>query len=124
MTSYPLPNAFPFPDLSTDDYSRRLVQLYEELRNEILNIPQISYFEHKSLSHKVGKYAGKTFKFFKKTETKTAFLLSAWAVETVVVLMSINFMLIAGTYITALLLAAFHLYATYALFALLTNQKK
>lgn len=114
------------PESSIHQLNLQLIDMYEELRKKILYVPQNSYFDYKinrSFSYKFGSYTAKTVKFFKKKETKTSFLVSTWAVETVVVLMSINLMLVAGTYITASMLAAFHIYATYALVTMLTNQK-
>lgn len=72
----------------------------------------------------VGKLAGKTRKVLKKTETKTAVLISHWAVETFAFAFIAYTMVMFGSSVTAALFVAFYIYATYALFSLLVNQKR
>lgn len=68
----------------------------------------------RSFSQKIGYAAGRTVKFFKKTETKMTALISYWAVETLLFALII-FSLTAFTPIAAALLM--YLYGTYAIFA-------
>jgi hypothetical protein len=74
------------------------------------------YWPKNSFTHNVGRAAGKVVKFFSKNETKTAALVSYWAVETFVYAMLLStatssVAFIAGTFLW--------LYGTYALFSLI-----
>jgi len=64
--------------------------------------------------HKIGKFAGKAFSFFRKPETKITALISYWAVETV--LFSL-IMLSATTSLIFFSALFLYLYGTYALFS-------
>ena len=79
------------------------------LTNVVIEVPQ-----KKGVFHRLGKLAGKTVKFFRKSETKAAAMLSYWAVETflfAVIMLSATSSFI---FFSALFL---YLYGTYALFS-------
>lgn len=85
----------------------------------------IELYEYKKTpAFLAGKFFGKARKTLKKTETKAAFLVAHWAVETFTFALAVYAMFIFGSSITAALLTAFYIYATYALFSLLVNQKR
>lgn len=68
----------------------------------------------KGFIHRVGKATGKTVSFFKKAETKTAALISYWAVETLL----FAIIMLAATSSFIFLSALFlYLYGTYAIFS-------
>lgn len=66
-----------------------------------------------SFSHKIGRLAGKTFKFFKRTETKMTALISYWAVETLLFVLIILSLTAFAPIAAALFI---YLYGTYAIF--------
>ena len=68
----------------------------------------------KGVFHKLGKLTGKACKFFRKSETKAAAMLSYWAVETF--LFAVIMITASSTFVffSALFL---YLYGTYALFS-------
>jgi saccharopine dehydrogenase-like NADP-dependent oxidoreductase len=109
-----------FEEFKNSQFAKNIIDAYQDLARQILDT---SSKAKKSYSYKFGKLAGKTYNFITRKETKTSFLISAWAVETVVVAISINLMILTGSIISAMLLAAFHLYTTYALFTIIANQK-
>ena len=79
------------------------------ISNIVIEVPQ-----KKGVFHRLGKLAGKTVRFFRKSETKAAAMLSYWAVETflfAVIMLSATSSFI---FFSALFL---YLYGTYALFS-------
>lgn len=85
----------------------------------------IELHEHKKTpAFYAGKFFGKARKTLRKTETKAAFLVAHWAVETFTFALAVYAMFIFGSSLTSALLVAFYVYATYALFSLLINQKR
>ena len=72
----------------------------------------------RTLAHACGKMAARTVKFFKKSETKTSFLVSYWATETVVTLTVIVAFAATNPVITSLL-GLLWLYGSYSLFGAL-----
>lgn len=81
-------------------------------------------FVKTSFTYKCGKAVGKTVKFAKSTEAKTAALLAHWSVETVSFALTVYVAYMVGANLTAAFFLAFYIYSTYALFAVLANQKK
>lgn len=76
-----------------------------------------------STSYKLGKYTGKVYKKMRRAETKAAFLIANWAVETFTFAVTLYALFILGSSISATLLLAFYMYTTYALFSMMINQK-
>lgn len=70
--------------------------------------------KNKNIFNKFGKLAGKTVRFFRKSETKAAAMLSYWAVETVLFAVIMLTAPTAFVFFSALFL---YLYGTYALFS-------
>ena len=70
--------------------------------------------QNKNIFHRLGKTTGKAFSFFRKAETKTAALISYWAVETLLFAL----IMLAATSSLIFLSALFlYLYGTYAIFS-------
>ena len=117
MTSYPVPgkDTVEIIDLNSifqdSTFQKELFSIYEKM------------FVKTSFTYKCGKTVGKTFKFAKTTEAKAAALLANWSLETVSLALTIYLAYMVGAHITAALFLAFYLYSTYALFAVLVNQK-
>ena len=69
--------------------------------------------KNRNIFHKAGRFVGKTFSFFRKSETKTAALISYWAVETVLFAAIMLAATSSFIFFSALFL---YLYGTYAIF--------
>lgn len=69
------------------------------------------------------KLFNKVKNFFTRKETRSFWLISAWAVESVVLLQSFGLLVAAGSIATASLLVAVQLYSTYALFSLIVENR-
>jgi hypothetical protein len=70
-----------------------------------------------TLSSKIGRMAGKVTRFFRKKETKVAFIVSFWSLETIVTLLILASNV---SMLGALFTLAVYMYETYALFTVLT----
>lgn len=117
MTSYQIPGKN-YPEIidvwsvfQNPNFQQELFATYEKM------------FVKTSFTYKCGKAVGKTYKFAKSSEAKAAALLAHWSVETVSFALTVYVAYIIGAPITATLFVAFYLYSTYALFAVLANQK-
>ena len=76
--------------------------------------PLISSQKNNNAFYKLGKGLGKTVSFLRKDETKTASIISYWAVETV---LFAAIMLTAPTLFVFFSALFLYLYGTYALFS-------
>ena len=79
------------------------------LTGMVIEIP-----ENKNMFHKLGKLAGKAYRFFRKSETKAVAMLSYWAVETFLFGIIMLTATSAFVFFSALFL---YLYGSYALFS-------
>lgn len=70
--------------------------------------------ENKNVFHKLGKLAGKTVRFFRRSETKAAAMLTYWAVETFLFAVIMISATSSFVFFSALFL---YLYGSYALFS-------
>jgi hypothetical protein len=117
MTSYPIPGRDTveiidiYSMFQDSTFQKELFSTYEKM------------FVKTSFTYKCGKAVGKTVKFGKTTEAKAAALLATWSLETVSFALTVYLAYLVGAHITAALFVAFYLYSTYALFAVLANQK-
>lgn len=69
------------------------------------------------------KLFAKVKNFFTRKETRSFWLISAWAVESVVLFQSFGLLVATGAIATASLLVAIQLYSTYALFSLIIENR-
>lgn len=69
------------------------------------------------------KLFNKVKNFFTRKETRSFWLISAWAVESIVLFQSFGILLATGAIATASLLVAVQLYSTYALFSLILENR-
>jgi len=74
-----------------------------------------------NFSYKIGRFAGKTTRFFKKKETKVTALLSYWALETLLFALILVSLTAALPIFAALFL---YVYGTYAIFAAINALSK
>ena len=85
--------------------------------NDPINWPRVS------LGRKVGRMAGRTVKFFSKTETKTVTLTTYWSIATLV---SAAIILEATSFLAVMIAFIMYLYGSFAFFEAVTfyNEKK
>ena len=69
------------------------------------------------------KLFNKIKNFFTRKETRSFWLISAWAVESVVLFKSFTLLMAAGAAVSAAVLLAIHFYSTYALFSLVVESR-
>lgn len=109
-----------------DMFNRINTPEFKEMSTQLIasfyEAQMLAYSKH-SLTYKLGRYTGKAYKKMKRAETKAAFLIANWAVETFTFTVTIYALLVLGSSVSATLLLAFYLYTTYALFSMMINQK-
>lgn len=115
----PIVNSTGFEYFDTSNIHPKVLDHFNDLVNQILNYdpPKKTFF------YKTGSFTGKTLRFLKRAETKSAVLLGHWAAETVVVLGAASAFYLSGNFSAMMLLVAIAAYGTYALFSILSNQK-
>ena len=116
-------------NLNQDPLLNHLIRMLESIDKQNFNDSYLTNYDYlyttkKTIPFLTGKFIGKTRNNLKKAETKTAFLIANWAVETFTFAVTVYALVIFGSTITGALLTAFYLYTTYALFSILLNQKR
>lgn len=89
-----------------------LVLRYDNLPSTIDNADSMR--TNGSASYKIGKLAGRTKKFFQRTENKVTAITTYWALETVIFAL---FIFGGATIMTLAIAIALYLYGTYATFS-------
>ncbi len=71
---------------------------------------------------KTAKYSGKFCRFFKRRETKTAWLTAEWAGSTLAFAVTAYSLIMLKSYILAFLMLTIYIYGTYALFSIMLSK--
>lgn len=71
---------------------------------------------------KTAKYSGKFCRFFKRKETRVAWLTAEWAASTLAFATTIYALLLLGSQLSAMLLLLVYAYGSYALFSVMMSK--
>lgn len=73
------------------------------------------------LTSVLGRYTGRSFRFLKRKETKTAWLITAWSAETFAFALTVYTLLLFGSQLSAFTLLLVYAYGTYALYSMILS---